>query len=87
MLDKFCTAYIDDILIYSNSQKEYQTHVQKVFTALQKARLEADINKCEFYVTKISSLGLIISNKNIRIEPKKFEAVQNWEIFTCIRNV
>ena len=34
MLDKFCIAYIDDILIYSNSKKESQTHIQKVLTAL-----------------------------------------------------
>ena len=27
MLDKFSTAYIDNILIYSNSKKQYQTHV------------------------------------------------------------
>ena len=33
MQDKFCTAYIDDILIYSNSKKEHQTHIQKVFVA------------------------------------------------------
>ena len=39
MLDKFCTAYIDDILIYGNSKKEHQTHVRKVFAALQKAGL------------------------------------------------
>ena len=30
MLEKFCIAYIDDILIYRNSKKEYQTHVQNV---------------------------------------------------------
>ena len=27
MLDEFCIAYIDNILIYSNSKKEHQTHV------------------------------------------------------------
>ena len=75
MLDKFCTAYIDNILIYSNSKKEYQTHIQKVLAAFQKVRLQADINKCEFHVTKISYLGLIISTKGIRIDPKKVEAV------------
>ena len=75
MLDKFCTAYIDDILIYSNSMNEYQTHIQKVLAALQKARLQADIDKCEFYVTKISYLGLIISTEDIRMDPKKVKAV------------
>ena len=46
MLDEFCTAYIDNILIYSNSKKEHQTHIQKVFAALQKAGLQANIDKC-----------------------------------------
>ena len=27
MLDEFCTVYINDILIYSNSKKEHQTHI------------------------------------------------------------
>ena len=75
MLDKFCTAYINDILIYSNSKKEHQTHIQKVLSALQKAGLQVDIDKCEFHVTKINYLGLIISTKGIHIDPKKVEAV------------
>ena len=87
MLDKFCIAYIDDILIYSNSKKEHQTHIRKVFAALQKAGLQADINKCEFHVKKISYLGLIISTKSIRMDPKKVEVVQNWETSTCVRDV
>ena len=75
MLDEFCTAYIDDILIYSNSKKEHQIPVQKVFTAFQKAGLQADIDKCEFHITKISYLGLIISTESIRMDLKKVEAV------------
>ena len=39
MWDKFYIAYIDDILIYSNSKKEHQTYIRKVFVALQKAGL------------------------------------------------
>ena len=87
MLDEFCTAYIDDILIYSNSKKEYQTHIRKVLAALQKIGLQANIDKCEFHVTKISYLGLIISTKGIRMDPKKVEAVQNEETPTCVRDV
>ena len=34
MLDEFCNAYIDDILIYSNFKKKHQIYVQKVFAAL-----------------------------------------------------
>ena len=87
MLDKFCTVYIDNILIYSNSKKKYQIHVWKAFTALQKVGLQRDINKCELHVTKISYLGLIISTESIRMDYKKVEAVQNWETLTCIRDI
>lgn len=87
MLDNFCTAYIDNILIYSNSKKEHQAHMQKVFTALKRAGLQADIDKCKFHVTEISFLGLIISTKSIRIDLKKVIAVQNLKIPTWVKDV
>ena len=87
MLDEFCTAYIDDILIYSNSKKEHQTHIRKVLAALQKAGLQADIDKYEFHVTKIRYLGLIISTEGICMDPKKVKAIQNWETLTFVRDV
>ena len=77
MLDKFCTTYINDILIYSNFKKKHQTQVQKVFAILQKAGLQANINKCKFHITKISYLRLIISIEGICMDPKKVKAVQN----------
>ena len=33
MLDIFCTAYIDDILIYSNLKKMHREHVRRVLMA------------------------------------------------------
>ena len=87
MLDEFYIVYIDNIMIYSNSKKEYQTHIRKVFIAFQKVGLQANINKSEFHVTKISYLRLIISTESIRMDPKKVEAVQNWETYTCVRDV
>ena len=76
MLDVFCTAYIDDILIYSNSKKEHQEYVHRVLAALQKAGLQADIDKCEFHVTEVNYLGLLIMNNGICLDPHKVSAVQ-----------
>ena len=75
MVDKFGIAYIDNILIYSNSKKKCQTYIQKIFVAFQKIGLQVDIDKCEFHITKISYLGLIISTKGICMDLKKVEAV------------
>jgi hypothetical protein len=42
-LDNFCTAYLDDILIYSKNELEHKEHVHKVLQRLCKAGLQADI--------------------------------------------
>ena len=33
-LDRFCVAYLDDILIYSDNIKDYKKHVRLVLKAL-----------------------------------------------------
>jgi ribosome-interacting GTPase 1 len=73
-LDKFASAYLDDIIIYSKT-KEYPEHVQKVLRALQKAGLQIDINKCEFTVQETKYLGLIITSNGIKMDPQKIKTI------------
>jgi hypothetical protein len=42
-LDDFCTAYLDDIMIYSSDELEHKEHVCKVLLRLREAGLQADI--------------------------------------------
>ena len=76
MLDIFCTAYIDNILIYSNLKQEHREHVCKILEAFRRAGLQADIDKCEFHFTEVNYLGLIITSNGICIDPHKVSAVQ-----------
>ena len=43
-LDHFCTAYLDDILIYSATLVEHRKHVRRVLEALSKAGLYLKCN-------------------------------------------
>jgi hypothetical protein len=72
-LDDFVTAYLDDILIYSDSMGEPKKHVRLVF---EKFALRAD--NCEFHKEKVSYLGLIISKDGVSMHPRKVEAVTKW---------
>jgi len=78
-LDKFASAYLDDIIIYSKSRKAHREHVTKVLAALQKAGLQIDINKCEFNTEETKYLGLIVSTNEIKMDPKKVAAVKDWK--------
>jgi len=64
-LDVFYTAYINNILVYSNNLTEYKKHIDFVLEALRGAGLQLDINKCEFYKMEVLYLRLIISIDSI----------------------
>ena len=49
-LDRFCSAYLDDILIYSKTKEEHLQHVRQVLERLRRAGLYAKLSKCEFFV-------------------------------------
>jgi Reverse transcriptase (RNA-dependent DNA polymerase). len=70
-LDDFCTAYLDDILIYSSNELEHQEHVRKVLLRLWEASLQVDIRKCEFYVKRTKYLGFIVSIDSIETDLEK----------------
>ena len=78
-LDDFCTAYLDDILIYSDNELDHDAHVYKVLQRLQDAGLQADIKKCEFSVKRTKYLGFIISTDGIEVDSEKISAVESWQ--------
>lgn len=86
-LDDFCSAYIDDILIYSSNELEHQEHVAKVLTRLREAGLQADIEKCEFHVKETKFLGFIVGTEGIAVDPDKVVAVRDWKEPTTVKGV
>ena len=77
-LDKFVIVFIDDILIYSRSQKEHAEHLALVLRRLQDKQLYAKFKKCEFWLDKVVFLGHIVSKEGIMVDPAKIEAVVQW---------
>nr|GEW51067.1 putative reverse transcriptase domain-containing protein [Tanacetum cinerariifolium] len=48
MLDKSVIVFIDDILIYSKSAKDHETHLCQVLSLLKQEKLYVKFSKCEF---------------------------------------
>ena len=86
-LDVFCTAYLDDILIYSENEAEHESHVKLVLERLEAAGLQADLKKCEFSVTRTKYLGFIISTKGVQVDQEKVEVVESWTYPTTVKGV
>ena len=78
-LDVFCTAYLDDVLVYTNGTlEEHREHVRKVLKRLQEFRLLVHPDKSEFHRKKVTYLGFIISPDRISMDPEKIEAIAEW---------
>ena len=77
-LDQFVVIFIDDILIYSKSPKEHETHLGMVFQVLRENQLYAKLQKCEFWLNEVAFLGHIISDKGVSVDPQKVKAIVEW---------
>jgi hypothetical protein len=78
-LDQFCSAYLDDILIYSRTRDEHVKHVRKVLERLRSAGLFAKLSKCEFFVTETKFLGLIVGRDGFKMDPEKVKTILEWK--------
>ena len=78
-LDKFVIVFIDDIMVYSRDEEEHANHLRLVLQTLREKQLYAKFNKCEFWLDQVVFLGHIVSREGIKVDPKKIEAVLNWE--------
>ena len=76
-LNVFCTASLDDILIYSRTRNEHLEHVRLVLAALKRASLYVKPSKYEFFVRETKFLRLIVRVNRVRIDLEKIYTVVN----------
>ena len=79
-IDKFCVAFLDDVLIYSRSESEHLEHVSQVLDALDAANLKCKLSKCSFAQESTSFLGFRVSKDGLSVDPNKVSAVTNWPL-------
>ena len=83
----YCFAYIDDILIYSESLEEHLKHSQAVFDRLSQHGLKLKLKKCNFVQSETNYLGFVISDKGIKPDASKVEAIRNMPNSTTVKHV
>ena len=77
ILDVFATAYFDDIIIYSETQKDHQQHIKDILVQLRQFRLFCKLSKCEFGVTTTSFLGFVVNTSRVSMESDWVESILN----------
>ena len=90
-MQEFSSAYVDDILIYSEDWERHMLHIGLVLARLAKAGLTAKIVKCEWAKSNLEYLGHRIGEGRIAIPEDRVTAIamyvkaaalhaQTWEL-------
>ena len=78
-LDEFIIAYLDNIIIYSNSKEEHFQYVKWVLQRLADKKILLAIKKYEFHMIKTKFCRFIIKLKKLSIDLKKIKVIVNWQ--------
>jgi len=77
LLDKICSAYLDDILAYGKTFDQHLENLEKLFTRLRKHGFKLNPDKCDLFRRKVKYLGKIISSDGYQDDPAKTEALNS----------
>ena len=77
-LDSFVIVYLDDILIYSRTLADHESHVGKVLLRLREAQLYGKASKCEWFKQEVEFLGHRLGKEGLRVMDEKVKAICEW---------
>ena len=76
-LGRFAMVYLDDIVVFSRSREDHETHVRQVLEALHAYGLKAKPSKCSFGIEELKLLGHVVSADGIHTDPDKVRAIRD----------
>ena len=77
-LDKWVIIYLDDILVFSETEEEHERHVETVLELLRKHELYTKPSKCMWGVSQVDFLGHVVSRGGIAMDSGKVKAIRDW---------
>jgi Reverse transcriptase (RNA-dependent DNA polymerase) len=80
-------VFIDDILIYMETEEGHDNIVREVLQKLWENNLYLKAEKCIFKAWEIEFLGMIIGPDGIKMDPIKITAITSWPIPKHVKDV
>ena len=77
MMHKEIEVYVDDKIAKSHTARDHLVDLRKLFKCLIKYRLRLNPNKCIFRASSGKLLDFIISQRRIKVDLAKVQAIQD----------
>jgi hypothetical protein len=86
-LDDFVVVFLDDILIYSQTEEDHERHLSLVLDSLRKNQFYAKLKKCAFWLSEVAFLGHVINQHSISVDTKNVAFVVNWQRPATVKEI
>ncbi|XP_078797929.1 uncharacterized protein LOC144989406 [Oryzias latipes] len=73
--ENFSAAYLDDVVIFSNTWENHLQHLRRVLDAIQQAGLTLNSEKCEWARKEAKYLGYLLGQGEVRPQVDKVKAI------------
>ena len=77
---QFSAAYLDDLVVFSDTWEEHLKHLRNILERLKSAGLTAKLKKCQFGMAECHYLGHIVGSGVVRPEHDKIRAVRTFQV-------
>ena len=77
-----CDAYIDEVIIYSDSWSDLPQRIRKFFDRLSKAKLTVNLAKTEFCHATVTFLGHLVGQGQVKPLEAKVNAISDFPFFS-----
>ena len=80
-------VYVDDMLVKSLRENDHLDDLSETFNTLRSYNMKLNPNKCAFGVTAGKFLGFMVSQRGIKVNPKKIQAIMELEPPKTVKEV
>jgi hypothetical protein len=79
--------YMDDILVFTKTHEQHRQVIKEVLDILPQNNLFLKPEKCVFERPEVDYLGMIIGHGQVKMDPTKILAIQNWPTPKTVKQV
>ena len=80
-------AFIDDIIIETETEERHDEIVAEVIRRLEENDLYVKLEKCKWKVREVGFLGVVIGPEEIKMEKEKVRGVLEWPTPKCVKDI
>lgn len=86
-IGKICYVYIDDVIIFSETEEQHMIDTRNIMQTLINANMKISSKKSKFFMKETEFLGYVVSYGSLKMDESKVKAIQEYPEPTTLKEL